>query len=67
MSKTLVSTTTTHDSFADLSLSLLQVLRVQSSEGTKRLDITPQDTNLHIYDKVNSLKNQRARTKENFV
>jgi len=31
----------------------IQVLRVQSSEGTKRLDLTPQDTYKKIYEKVN--------------
>ena len=30
-----------------------QVLRIQSSEGTKRVDFTPQDTNKKIYEKVN--------------
>jgi hypothetical protein len=30
----------------------IQVLRVQSSEGTKRIDITSQDTYKKLYDKV---------------
>ncbi|CAF1251123.1 unnamed protein product [Adineta ricciae] len=33
-------------------MSKTYVLRIQSSEGTKRVDITPQDTNKQIYDKV---------------
>lgn len=31
---------------------LFQVLRIQSSEGTKRVEFTAQDTNKKIYEKV---------------
>jgi hypothetical protein len=38
-----------------------KVLRIQSPEGTKRLDFTPQDTYKKIYEKVNN----KTKTKKN--
>jgi len=31
----------------------MQVLRVQSAEGTKRIDISPQNTYRELYEQVN--------------